>query len=766
MKLKTYVQTPLAAAVVLVLGGCGAPSWEKQYERISDPIMKEYTELADKISSDVYSYRFQFSLEPVSNSNVAQTGNPKLASASNNGNAFLLHARYQGNDLVTLDDEAKNQLEKRISPIRGMKDLKIHVVGHTDNVAINPRLRAQYADNKALSLARAKNVADYLKETLHLDASAISYSGMADQQPKASNASAQGRAQNRRVEVAVNTPNAPAVVAAAPDSPVLVPKTANDEVAPMPADYAAWWRPMVQKPFNANAKPVFTSMDDLILRGVKHSAQVKVFSDLPLIRRTAIDEAEGRFDTHLFLEGKYAHTNEPVGTTLQTGQPGRFVQDERWLRAGARQPFKSGGELEISERIGTLNNNSQYLIPPNQGNSRFAVTFRQPVLNGAGFQYNESTIAVAKVDHSISEDEFSRQVQAHLLEIQRAYWGVYLERAILLQKKKLLADTEKIVADLKARRGVDTLESQVVEANAAVATRRSDSIRSEQAVRNAEGKLLALINDPSLVITHNFELVPTSMPLVLPIKLNLKDSVTSALKVRPEINQAFKQLKAGVIRAEMSKNELLPVLNLILEGYVGAIEKDKDYNLAASNQFKDPSKPSYSVGFLFDLPLGNTVARARDQRRRLEVRQLIDQLRTTIETVMLEVQVAVREVDTSYRELNSKYHAMIASAAKLDTLKARRSVLNNENGELRNGFLQRLLDSQGELTNSEQAFLTSYIAYNIAQINLQRAQGTLLQVNKLQAVESEEDSRGDDKKLPVLQLRREIEEEQKAKLGQ
>jgi hypothetical protein len=141
----------------------------------------------------------------------------------------------------------------------------------------------------------------------------------------------------------------------------------------MPADYAAWWRPMVQKPFNANAKPVFTSMDDLILRGVKHSAQVKVFSDLPLIRRTAIDEAEGRFDTHLFLEGKYAHTNEPVGTTLQTGQPGRFVQDERWLRAGARQPFKSGGELEISERIGTLNNNSQYLIPPNQGNSRFFI---------------------------------------------------------------------------------------------------------------------------------------------------------------------------------------------------------------------------------------------------------------------------------------------------------------------------------------------------------------------------------------------------------
>lgn len=763
MTLKTYAQTPLAAAVVLTLTACGAPSWEKQYDRISDPIMQEYTELADKISSDVYSYRFQFSLEPVSDRNVAETGNPKLANT--NGNAFLLHARYQGNDLVTLDDDAKNQLEKRISPIRGMKDLKIHVVGHTDNVAINPRLRAQYPDNKALSLARAKNVADYLKETLHLDANAVSYSGMADQQPKASNATAQGRAQNRRVEVAVNAPNAPAAVTN-PDSPVFVPKTANDEVAPMPADYVAWWRPMVQKPFNSNAKPVFTSMDDLIMRGVKHSAQVKVFSDLPLIRRTAIDEAEGRFDTHLFVEGKYAHTNEPVGTTLQTGQPGRFVQDERWLRAGAKQPFKSGGELEISERVGTLSNNSQYLIPPNQGNSRFAVTYRQPILNGAGFEYNESTIEVAKVDHSISEDEFSRQVQAHLLEIQRAYWGVYLERATLLQKKKLLADTEKIVADLKARRGVDTLESQIVEANAAVATRRSDSIRSEQAVRNAEGKLLALINDPSLVITHNFELVPTSSPLVLPTKLNLKDSVTTALKVRPEINQAFKQLKAGVIRAEMSKNELLPVLNLILDGYVGAIEGNKDYNLATSDQFKGDSKPSYSVNLLFDMPLGNTAAQARDQRRRLEVRQLIDQLRTTIETVMLEVQVAVREVDTSYRELNSKYHAMLANAAKLDTLKARRSVLNNENGELRNGFLQRLLDSQAELTNSEQAFLTSYIAYNIAQLNLERAQGTSLQVNRLKSFESEEDSRGDDKKLPVLQLRREMEEEQKAKLGQ
>ncbi|VTZ24111.1 putative outer membrane lipoprotien (fragment) [Methylocella tundrae] len=57
-----------------------------------------------------------------------------------------------------------------------------------------------FASNWALSMARAKAVAAVLKPGLS-DVSRIEVDGKADEQPIASNATPQGRAQNRRVEI-------------------------------------------------------------------------------------------------------------------------------------------------------------------------------------------------------------------------------------------------------------------------------------------------------------------------------------------------------------------------------------------------------------------------------------------------------------------------------------------------------------------------------------------------------------------------------------
>ncbi|HTB50208.1 MAG TPA: flagellar motor protein MotB [Solirubrobacteraceae bacterium] len=73
----------------------------------------------------------------------------------------------------------------------------ISVEGNTDNVPIHS---AQFASNWELSTARASAVVEFLVE--HGVAShRLTASGNADQQPVDSNASAAGRARNRRVEI-------------------------------------------------------------------------------------------------------------------------------------------------------------------------------------------------------------------------------------------------------------------------------------------------------------------------------------------------------------------------------------------------------------------------------------------------------------------------------------------------------------------------------------------------------------------------------------
>ncbi len=83
----------------------------------------------------------------------------------------------------------------------------IEVEGHTDNVPIHT---ARFANNNELSSARALSVFDYLVEHTSLVPASIKHSGRGEYIPVADNATPEGRAKNRRVEIKIyNTLAAP-----------------------------------------------------------------------------------------------------------------------------------------------------------------------------------------------------------------------------------------------------------------------------------------------------------------------------------------------------------------------------------------------------------------------------------------------------------------------------------------------------------------------------------------------------------------------------
>lgn len=77
----------------------------------------------------------------------------------------------------------------------------IEVEGHTDNVPIvSP---GKYEDNDVLSMYRALNVADYIRDVSSLNPAHIKSSGRGEYMPIADNSTAEGRALNRRVEIKI-----------------------------------------------------------------------------------------------------------------------------------------------------------------------------------------------------------------------------------------------------------------------------------------------------------------------------------------------------------------------------------------------------------------------------------------------------------------------------------------------------------------------------------------------------------------------------------
>lgn len=86
---------------------------------------------------------------------------------------------------------------------------KVTVTGHTDNMPIN---RPEFPSNWDLSVKRAVNFLKVLLENPNLDPTKFSATGMGEYHPVAPNTTAEGRAKNRRVEVAIlrNLANPPA----------------------------------------------------------------------------------------------------------------------------------------------------------------------------------------------------------------------------------------------------------------------------------------------------------------------------------------------------------------------------------------------------------------------------------------------------------------------------------------------------------------------------------------------------------------------------
>lgn len=486
-----------------------------------------------------------------------------------------------------------------------------------------------------------------------------------------------------------------------------------------------WWEPRVAQGISRTSEPVQITLDQLLISALANSQQIKVFSDIPLIRETAIVESQGRFDWHAFADHSYESASHPVGSDLDTGVPGRdrLIQDQWQSSVGLRKQTTTGGTVELRQGIGTLNNNSRFLVPNQQANSRLSLNFTQPLLNGAGRPYNTSLILLSEIDANIAQDEFARQLQSHLLEVTRAYWTLHLERALLIQKQNLYIQGLKIQRSLKAREDLDVVRSQTVLVEAAVAKRKSDLIRAAAAVRNSEARIRALVNDPNFANT-GIEFVPQDVPVQDYIPLVLADVQTTAIAQRPEIQQNMKQIHAASIRLKMSKNELLPQLNAVFGVYAQGLQGDYQVGDSWTDQFT-VGRPSATAGLLFDIPIGNRQARGRYSRREIELRQMQNQLATTMATLSLEAEVAFREVETSYAEMQLKYQAMNAALERVSALKNRWEMLPGEDqsGPL---FLNTLLESQANATQAESDFASSKLTYSLALMNLKKAMGTLL----------------------------------------
>jgi outer membrane protein TolC len=500
--------------------------------------------------------------------------------------------------------------------------------------------------------------------------------------------------------------------------------TATDLTLPVVSE-EIWWQEMVAGPIGLSGKALPVDINGLTQTALACSPLVKSILTEPRIRRSDLVIADADFDTVAFIEGNFADTNEPVGSLLTTGNDATRFRDQTFSSAaGLRKRARAGGAFELVQRGGFQSNNSSLLDPNPQGTTRLEVNFTQPLLKDHGRAVNNTRVLLAQIDIELAKSDVRAELEKHLVDVTRAYWDLFGARAGWLQRNRLLQGATDLHRILVARDQVDSLKRQILRAEVAVASRRSDLIRAETKIRNAQARLRVLTGDPRLIQRAAWELTPQESPLSVPVKLSTKEATITALDNRPDIARSIRQIQAVSARVGAARNQVLPRLDMILSTYVAGLDSRRDTFGAFVNQFSD-GRPSYAAGLLFEVPLGNRASRARLERSRWELTRAMHEFQQTTDVAFTEVEVAVRETQTALGEMVTKQQAIEAASHEVSYLNQRWKLLPDP-GESAVLLIENLLDAQERLADEERGFVQAQMAYAMSWVQLRQAMGVLL----------------------------------------
>ncbi|MFB9055485.1 OmpA family protein [Mariniflexile ostreae] len=103
---------------------------------------------------------------------------------------------YFATEKYNINEASRQSLDKLASVFQEYPDTNILIVGHTDSSGND-------SYNMTLSKNRANAVTDYLKNSKGIKASRLTTHWFGEEQPVADNTTAEGRAKNRRVNIAI-----------------------------------------------------------------------------------------------------------------------------------------------------------------------------------------------------------------------------------------------------------------------------------------------------------------------------------------------------------------------------------------------------------------------------------------------------------------------------------------------------------------------------------------------------------------------------------
>ena len=282
--------------------------------------------------------------------------------------------------------------------------------------------------------------------------------------------------------------------------------------------------------------------------------------------------------------------------------------------------------------------------------SRVGLTVTQPLLRGAGTQANLAAVRGARIATQMSEYELRGFAEELVALVEETYWTCRLAK----RHVEIFIDAVKVAEDrvqaTEQRIAAGTLgETERVAAKAAVAQREEELIDARSEYDTAHLLLLKLLNLPGGDLWTR-ELDLRDWPHVPSERLKDVDVyVRTALRMRPDLNEARLAVKRGDLEVVRTRNGLLPQLDLFVT--LGKSGYAKSFGGSWGNL--DGDGHDLMVGLTASYPVRNRSARAQHTRARVTRRQAEEAVKNMEQLVQWDVRTAYVEVQRATDQIEA-----------------------------------------------------------------------------------------------------------------
>ena len=510
---------------------------------------------------------------------------------------------------------------------------------------------------------------------------------------------------------------------------------AADNLASLPADLQPGARIV------RDGRPL--GIAEAVALSIQNNLQVEVQRYEPLIAEADSEGSWGAYDPTISADVAYDVTKNPntssfggnVDQSRERFQGGGVGVDQLIPYLGASLNFRFDGASNRT-RSPFTSLNPQY-------DSSFFMSARVPLARNLIWNEAWTNVKVQEISYRRSNQTFRTSLMDNVLLTVDSYWNLVAARDQVGVAQKSLETARALLDQTQTQYEVGVVSKvEVVEAEAGVADREFNLIRTANVYRNAQDQVIAIVLGREFAASTSFQFAPTEDPASYqPRRIDVEGSVREAFIRRPELQVEDRLIEAGKIDLKFAKNQRLPQIDLEMRyGFVGVggdgqatpgfggtpnpSPGTSSFSDSTNDFFSGDGADNYRVQGTFSIPIPNTAARKRVVRSEFELRRSKSRRLRLEQDIILEVRAASRLLVASAQGIGAAERRRLAAEEQL-----RAERIRLEHGE---STPFEVLQRETDFVDAESQKIAALQTYRSAEAGLERAQGTIL--NTLQIV--------------------------------